>query len=524
MWIRVVRVSDGLVGTGAQAIPIRSRARVLVIRDEPVLPFVAMGSEGTLTVSQRLASAMVGATITSLVVTPLDVVKTRMQAVARQVAVEASNGERVALTRLARTLPGPNAELAACPSCGVLLVDTGLMEHALSKSACQALARHAGPDVRLCGQRVVVIVVAIVARRGGRRDRAGRARLARDRRGDRVARREPRATWRALRAIGRAEGGAALFVGIVPTLVMSVPNTALYFCAYDDGAARLHGAAFAAAAWPRRGVAAACGARDAIALPMLAGGAARAFAATIVAPFELVRTQLMAAGGAGARVARELAAGVRGAGAVPTLWRGLAPTLWRDIPFLDGVLAAARGREARDCTRAARARRARRDGGARVRRGRGRGRGRRARRRRRLTSSRRAGRCSLHGGRRRVRSRRVAAPRRRRRGGGAASTWATLREVVASEGPAACLSARPLRLKVARCAAAIASHEGGAVLRPRRGRVGAAFGDPMLDSEPGRLPLRVAVEWPLSRALLSRRALSYVSVFFRCGPAPPWPC
>ena len=98
-----------------------------------------MGSEGTLTVRQRLASAMVGATITSLVVTPLDVVKTRMQAVARQVAEEASNGERVALTRLARTLPGPNAELAACPSCGVLLVDTGLMEHALSKSACQAL-------------------------------------------------------------------------------------------------------------------------------------------------------------------------------------------------------------------------------------------------------------------------------------------------------------------------------------------------------------------------------------------------
>ena len=66
MWIRVVRVSDGLVGTGAQAIPMGPEPEFLVIRATARAPFVAMGSEGTLTVRQRLASAMVGATPRSL--------------------------------------------------------------------------------------------------------------------------------------------------------------------------------------------------------------------------------------------------------------------------------------------------------------------------------------------------------------------------------------------------------------------------------------------------------------------------
>ena len=98
---------------------------------------------------------------------------------------------------------------------------------------------------------------------------------------------------------------------------MSVPNTVLYFATYEA-------------------------ARDAIvarkpdlvdAAPLLAGGGARTFAATVVSPMELMRTRMQAepallrqgmVGGAVALVRRE---------GYSALWKGLGPTLWRDVPF-----------------------------------------------------------------------------------------------------------------------------------------------------------------------------------------------
>lgn len=61
--------------------------------------------------------------------------------------------------------------------------------------------------------------------------------------------------------------------------------------------------------------------------PLLAGASARIFAATVVSPLELIRTQ-MNSGEKGGVVVSNLRKGSFWA-----LWRGLTPTLFRDVPF-----------------------------------------------------------------------------------------------------------------------------------------------------------------------------------------------
>lgn len=120
-----------------------------------------------------------------------------------------------------------------------------------------------------------------------------------------------------LRRRSLTQGIGSLWAGLQPALLMSVPGTVLYFAAYEA-------------------------ARDAIAerrpdmrdsAPLLAGGGARMFSATVVSPIELMRTRMQAepallrqgmVGGAAALVRRE---------GYSALWKGLGPTLWRDVPF-----------------------------------------------------------------------------------------------------------------------------------------------------------------------------------------------
>lgn len=218
---------------------------------------VATKKEESLPLSRRLTAASSGALLTALVVTPFDVVKTRMQA---------------GMTSSSNLVPSSSTgELAACPRCGVWVLNTGLMEHMMSKHECSAFFF--------------------------RESASGEA-----------------ATLTMLARIARTEGAAGLYAGIGPTLVMAVPNTALYFTVYDELRAALGRV------------------NDRLA-PAAAGASARLVAATAVAPFELARTQLQAI-----PVSRrssyfdEVAALVRANGFF-SLWRGLAPTLWRDVPF-----------------------------------------------------------------------------------------------------------------------------------------------------------------------------------------------
>ncbi|KAJ8604690.1 hypothetical protein CTAYLR_006546 [Chrysophaeum taylorii] len=165
-------------------------------------------------------------------------------------------------------------ELAACPRCGVWVLNNGLMEHMMSKHECAALFRDVAP------------------------------------RGETAS-----ATLGLLGRIARTEGASGLYAGLVPTLVMAVPNTALYFTVYDELRNQLRGIVDGAVA------------------PAAAGASARLVAATAVAPFELARTQLQALSPSlRGSYAAEIGALVRADG-LASLWRGLSPTLWRDVPF-----------------------------------------------------------------------------------------------------------------------------------------------------------------------------------------------
>jgi solute carrier family 25 protein 39/40 len=117
-------------------------------------------------------------------------------------------------------------------------------------------------------------------------------------------------TWQGLRHIQRTEGVLALYRGFLPTLVMAVPATVVYFVGYDV-------------------------LKETLKAPMLAGGAARILAVAAISPLELVKTRMQhqgLQGGSLQNVARDLQHLV-GTQGLRVLWRGLVPTLYRDVPF-----------------------------------------------------------------------------------------------------------------------------------------------------------------------------------------------
>mmetsp|Transcript_23350 Transcript_23350/g.30286 ORF Transcript_23350/g.30286 Transcript_23350/m.30286 type:complete len:400 (-) Transcript_23350:883-2082(-) len=245
----------------------------------------------------RLASACAGALLTALVVTPFDVVKTRMQMMRSDeigsgtsginqsssswVRTAKKNWQSRSLSNVGCKISIKNEQLgalAACPRCGVFVLNNGLMEHMLSKDECRNwLRRNFGSRTRSQG--------------------VG-------------------ATLNTLTYIARTEGARGLYAGIGPTLVMAVPNTALYFAAYDE--LRSHFDSFLPKSLA----------------PGIAGASARIVAATAVAPFELARTQLQALSPERRfTYINELSKLIRTQGIFTSLFRGLGPTLWRDVPF-----------------------------------------------------------------------------------------------------------------------------------------------------------------------------------------------
>ena len=218
----------------------------------------------------RLVAGSIGSIVTALAVTPLEVVKVRQQ----QAILPAST---------TTTLP-PN--VVRCPKgCGTFVLNILGSDCVLPKSA-----------------------VPFFDKQGHYRD------SVMTKSGKNLG------TFAMLRRIFAQEGVSGIYAGLSPTLVMSVPNTVLYFTSYDEIVGRLR----------RR-----LRSDDASWVPLVSGASARLIASTATAPLELIRTRQASLLGE-SKIAPGLWGEFRiivqteGAGA---LFTGLSPTLWRDVPF-----------------------------------------------------------------------------------------------------------------------------------------------------------------------------------------------
>lgn len=161
--------------------------------------------------------------------------------------------------------------------------------------------------------------------------------------------------WDGVIKVGRAEGMRGLWRGLAPTLMMTVPSQVTYMSCYDyfrstllasEDSSRLQAQFQAEAAALGRDVGVTAPTLSAVTAhslyaSLLAGAMARAISATLVTPFELVRTRLQASSRSQASLSSILrnlwveigTTSTRSGGGPLILWRGLTPTLWRDVPF-----------------------------------------------------------------------------------------------------------------------------------------------------------------------------------------------
>ncbi|GAA5990584.1 hypothetical protein JCM11641_007794 [Rhodosporidiobolus odoratus] len=123
----------------------------------------------------------------------------------------------------------------------------------------------------------------------------------------------------------RTEGPSALWRGTSPTLMMSVPGQVIYMLGYDWGRRT-------AFAHPPRWGQSRQGDLSSFfttIVPLTAGAGSRTVVAALLSPVELLRTQLQSQSEASAQGLVHLMKQLEWR----TAWRGLGPTLWRDVPF-----------------------------------------------------------------------------------------------------------------------------------------------------------------------------------------------
>lgn len=242
----------------------------------------------------RVVSGSIGSIITSLAVTPLEVVKTRIQAnIAETTAEPAVTTTSTSTSTAVRNSTRLPFNVQPCPQgCGTFVFHNGQMDCILPKNAVPFFDKTG----KLTQQARTTFTGA---------SETGMGQLG---------------TFGMVRRIFLEEGIHGIYAGLRPTLVMAVPNTVLYFSAYEEIVWRLRKEAKdPSTVW----------------IPLVAGGSARFLASSFTAPFELLRTRQASAIGGGKEslgLVHELRSIIQQEG-VRGLYRGLAPTLWRDVPF-----------------------------------------------------------------------------------------------------------------------------------------------------------------------------------------------
>lgn len=247
----------------------------------------ASGSD-EITVTQRMVSASVGSVLTSLLVTPLDVVRVRLQSQSPQPQPPPINLSRFSAY---------GADFAKLPK------DLGV------KACCKEVF-FVGDNGQFC-----------LANNGAASTDAA-AIAASDCAVQETQRKTINSTFDGLRKIARNEGLLTLWRGLSPTLVMAIPANVIYFTGYD---------------WLRYNPMSPIRAMSNDTYnPLISGSIARILAALAVSPIEMFRTRMQSAQGGATGVFKETLLGMRKmtrTQGYTSLWRGLTLTMWRDVPF-----------------------------------------------------------------------------------------------------------------------------------------------------------------------------------------------
>lgn len=249
-------------------------------------------------ISQKMLSAVTGSILTSLLATPLDVVRVRLQSQHPPTPTATATARRT-IPALS-TLQLHNAQFTNIPpNLGVTACCREVFWVNNNASYCVA-----GPTMVPTIAPTSAASCAI----------------------EETQRKTFTSTFDGLRKIARNEGVWTLWRGLSPTLVMAVPANVIYFAGYD---------------WLRVSPLSPVKRNfsDTYA-PLVAGSTARVLAAIAVSPIEMFRTRMQAthspqASSSGSHFRDTL----RGMGDLvreggwTSLWRGLSLTLWRDVPF-----------------------------------------------------------------------------------------------------------------------------------------------------------------------------------------------
>lgn len=132
--------------------------------------------------------------------------------------------------------------------------------------------------------------------------------------------------------IVRYEGASALWRGVGPAMAMSIPSQASYMVGYDYLRQYFLFRPIPSSLF-RDSTSGEFTKLHKVAVPLLAGSAARAAVVTIFSPIELLRTRMQSVSTiSSTEVLRLTVQEIRSSG-VRSLWRGLPATLWRDVPF-----------------------------------------------------------------------------------------------------------------------------------------------------------------------------------------------
>ncbi|GAP88728.1 putative solute carrier family 25 member 40 [Rosellinia necatrix] len=248
-----------------------------------------------ITATQKMASAITGSLLTSLLVTPLDVVRVRIQ-------LQGSSSQPA---------PAP-ASVSAAASVGfpklAVPPSNGFRPSNIEITSCcrEVFFMHNNTEICVAGPRLEGL-------NGGAAECAV----------EEAQKRNFTSTFDAMRKISRNEGFTTLWRGLSPTLLMAIPANIIYFTGYD---------------WLRFNKKSPISrfSRDDL-KAVTAGSTARILAVAAVSPVELFKTRLQASAGSTATGhLKDTVKGIRemvAENGYRSLWRGITLHLWRDVPF-----------------------------------------------------------------------------------------------------------------------------------------------------------------------------------------------